>query len=128
MDDDESGGSITRSRTSEGDYSVEINQESPNVGGSKVQRPMGKDAAKKKGKTKASQSFVIPDYSEEFRALNITRNSEVEMMSKRIEFEKEKAQHKTLHILLAKGNLSPGEESLKNVFCKSFMDSGLLSF
>ena len=103
VDDEESGASTKRSRTSEeGDYSVETNKESPNASGSKVQRPMGRDAAKKKGKRKASQSFVVPDYSQEFRALNITRNSEVEMMSKRIEFEKEKAQHKTQHILLAK--------------------------
>ena len=63
---------------------------------------MGRDAGKKEVKGKTSQSSVVPDYSEEFRALNITRNSEVEMMSKRIEFEKEKAQHRTLHILLAK--------------------------
>ncbi|KAJ9546878.1 hypothetical protein OSB04_019421 [Centaurea solstitialis] len=84
VDDEESGGSTKRSRTSEeGDYSVETNKESPNS---------------------------IPDYSEEFRALNITRKTEVEMMSKRMEFENDKAQHKTLHILLAKENLSPEEE------------------
>lgn len=121
VDAEESGGSTKRSRTSEeGDYSVETNKESPNSGVSKVQRPMGRDATKKKGKGKASQSFVVPDYSEEFRALNITRKTEVDMMSKRMEFENEKAQHKTLHILLAKENLSPEEEAVKQRLFQKF--------
>ncbi|KAJ9546400.1 hypothetical protein OSB04_018943 [Centaurea solstitialis] len=114
VDDEESGGSTKRSRTSEeGDYSTETNQESPNASASKVQRPMGRDAAKRKGKGKASQSSLAPDYSEQFRSLNITRSSEVEVMSKKLDFENENTHYKTLHILLAKENLSPGEEALK---------------
>ena len=114
MDDEESGGSTKRSRTSkEGNYSVETNQESPNVGASRVQRPVGRDVAKRKRKRKASQSSLASDYSVDFRALNITRNNEVEMMKKTLEFEKKNAHYKTLHILLAKEHLSPGEEALK---------------
>ena len=85
MCDEESGGNTKWSRTSEeGDYYVETNQELPNVGGSKFQRPMGKDAAKRKGKGKASQSSLAPDYSEEFRSLNITRNSDIEIVATQI--------------------------------------------
>ncbi|KAJ9546804.1 hypothetical protein OSB04_019347 [Centaurea solstitialis] len=120
VDDEESGGSTKRSRTSEGDYSVETNKEIPNSGVSKVQRPMGRDAAKKKGKGKASQSFVVPDYYAEFHSLNITKKIEVEMMSKKMEFENDKAQHKTLHILLANENLSPGEEAVEQRLLKFY--------
>ncbi|KAJ9558025.1 hypothetical protein OSB04_012639 [Centaurea solstitialis] len=92
VDDEESGGSTKRSRTSEeGDYSTETNQESLNASASKVQCPMGRDAAKRKRK----------------------RSSEVKVMSKKLDFEKENTHYKTLHILLAKENLSPGEEALK---------------
>ncbi|KAJ9547490.1 LOW QUALITY PROTEIN: hypothetical protein OSB04_020033 [Centaurea solstitialis] len=112
VDDEESGGSIKRSKTSEeGGYSTETNQESPNPSASKVQRPIGGDAAKEK--EKASQSSLASDYSEQFRSLNITRSSEVEVMSKKLDFEKENTHYKTLHILLAKEHLSPGEEALK---------------
>ncbi|GKD57004.1 hypothetical protein Tco_1290391, partial [Tanacetum coccineum] len=48
---EESGGSTKRSRTSEeGEYVVHSNQETPNSGGSTIQRPIGRDVAKKKGK------------------------------------------------------------------------------
>ncbi|GKE84857.1 hypothetical protein Tco_1558599, partial [Tanacetum coccineum] len=49
---EESGGSTKRSRrvSEEGDYVVHSNQETPNSGGSSIQRPIGRDAAKKKGK------------------------------------------------------------------------------
>ncbi|GKC05760.1 putative harbinger transposase-derived protein [Tanacetum coccineum] len=48
---EESGGSTKRSRTSEeGDYVVLYNQETPTSGGLTIQRPIGRDATKKKGK------------------------------------------------------------------------------
>ncbi|KAJ9541651.1 hypothetical protein OSB04_028157 [Centaurea solstitialis] len=113
VDDEENGGSTKRSKTSEeGGYSTETNQESPNAA-SKVQRHMGGDAAKRKGKGKASHSSLAPNYFEQFRSLNITRSSEVDVMSKKLDFEKENTHYKTLHILLAKEHLSPGEEALK---------------
>ncbi|GKA04404.1 glutathione S-transferase T3-like protein [Tanacetum coccineum] len=63
---EESGGSTKRSRTSEeGEYVVHSNQETPNSGGSTIQRPIGRDAAKKKGKGKASQSFSSAEFVEE---------------------------------------------------------------
>lgn len=58
---EESGGSTKRSRTTEeGEYVVHSNQETPTSGGSTIQRPIGRDAAKKKGKGKASQSITSP--------------------------------------------------------------------
>ncbi|KAJ9556282.1 hypothetical protein OSB04_010896 [Centaurea solstitialis] len=60
VDDEESCGSTKRSRTSEeGDYSVETNKESPNSGVLKVQRPMGRDATKKKRKRFTWQCLLI---------------------------------------------------------------------
>ncbi|XP_076950640.1 glutathione S-transferase T2-like [Bidens hawaiensis] len=51
--DEESDGSTKRTMTSEeGDYYVNSNQESPVSGGSSIQRPMGRDEAKKKRKEK----------------------------------------------------------------------------
>jgi hypothetical protein len=84
-DNEESGGSVKRSRTTEeGDYS---NPESPNSVASTIQRPIGRDAAKKKGKGKVSNEFVG-----ELRALTLARGNEVEVMQKRIELEHQKEQ------------------------------------
>ena len=79
MGDEETGGSTKKSRTTEEGDSVDMNQESPTI-----QRPAGRDATKKKGKGKASQSSSISnDFSENIRALTIIRNNEVEMMRKK---------------------------------------------
>ncbi|GKC05346.1 hypothetical protein Tco_0996956 [Tanacetum coccineum] len=134
---EESGGSTKRSRTSEeGEYVVHSNQETPNSGGSTIQRPIGRDAAKKKGKGKASQSFSSPnnEFVEELRAMRITRESEIEVMNKRLEVDKKreekeikweerelkKEEKKTkkmyllhLNALLAKDHLSPEDEDMK---------------
>ncbi|GJY80819.1 hypothetical protein Tco_0493570 [Tanacetum coccineum] len=141
---EESGGSTKRSRTSEeGEYVVHSNQETPNSGGSTIQRPIGRDAAKKKGKGKASQSFSSPnnEFVEELRAMRITRESEIEVMNKRLEVDKKreereikreekelkreerelkKEERKTkkmyllhLNALLAKDHLSPEDEDMK---------------
>ncbi|GJV85364.1 hypothetical protein Tco_1525262 [Tanacetum coccineum] len=84
---EESGGSTKRSRTSEeGEYVVHSNQETPNIGGSTIQR----HAAKKKGKGKASQSFSSAEFVEELRAMRITRESEIEVMNKRLEVDKKR--------------------------------------
>ncbi|GKA54733.1 glutathione S-transferase T3-like protein [Tanacetum coccineum] len=85
---EESGGSTKRSRVSEeGDYVVHSNQETPNSGGSSIQRPIGRDAAKKKGKGKASPNN---EFVEELRAMRITRESEIEVMNKRLEIDKKR--------------------------------------
>lgn len=116
--DEESGGSTKRSRTTEKGDSVDMNQESP-TGGSTIQRPAGRDATKKKGKGKASQSSSISnDFSENLRALTITRNNEVEIMRKKINFDQENFQsvqdHKMLRVLMSKENLSAAQEELKD--------------
>ncbi|GJX49211.1 putative nuclease HARBI1 [Tanacetum coccineum] len=51
-----------------------------------------KDAAKKKGKGKASQSFSFPnnEFVEELYAMRITRESEIEVMNKRLEVDKKR--------------------------------------
>ncbi|GJU99849.1 glutathione S-transferase T3-like protein [Tanacetum coccineum] len=90
---EESGGSTKRSRTSEeGEMLFTSNQETPNSGGSTIQRPIGRDAAKKKGKGKASQSFSFPnnEFVEELRAMRITRESEIEVMNKRLEVDEKR--------------------------------------
>nr|GFB46722.1 hypothetical protein [Tanacetum cinerariifolium] len=85
-DNEESGGSSKRSRTTEsGDYSI---PETPNSVASTIERPIGRDAAKKKGKGKVSNEVV-----EELRALRLARGNEVEVMQKRIELEQQK-EHK----------------------------------
>ncbi|KAJ9538965.1 hypothetical protein OSB04_031698 [Centaurea solstitialis] len=106
-----------KSRTTEEGDSVDMNQESPG-GGSTIQRPVGRDATKKKGKGKASQSSSISnDFSENIRALTITRNNELEIMRKKVAFDQENFQsmqdHKMLRVLMSKDNLSPAEEDLK---------------
>ncbi|CAH1420277.1 unnamed protein product [Lactuca virosa] len=51
VDDEESGGSTKRSRsTEEGDYCVQSNKEGASIGGSTIKRPTGRDAAKRKEK------------------------------------------------------------------------------
>ncbi|GJU33729.1 glutathione S-transferase T3-like protein [Tanacetum coccineum] len=73
----ESGGSTKRSRVSEeGDYVVHSNQETPNNGGSTIQRHIGIDDAKKKGNGKASRNNKSV---EELCAMRITRGSEIEV-------------------------------------------------
>ncbi|CAH1427340.1 unnamed protein product [Lactuca virosa] len=63
VDDEESGGSTKRSRsTEEGDYCVQSNTEGANIGGSTIKRPTGRDVAKRKKKVsllmKLLQNFV----------------------------------------------------------------------
>ncbi|GKC32035.1 hypothetical protein Tco_1039329 [Tanacetum coccineum] len=82
------GGSVSNQRTAaseEGEYVVHSNQETPNSGGSTIQRPIGRDAAKKKGKGKASQSFSSAEFVEELRAMRITRESEIDVNEYRLE-------------------------------------------
>ncbi|GKB48908.1 glutathione S-transferase T3-like protein [Tanacetum coccineum] len=141
---EESGGSTKRSRTSEeGEYVVHSNQETPNSSGSTIQRPIGRDAAKKKGKGKASQSFSFPnnEFVEELYAIRITRESEIEVMNKRLEVDKKREEREIkreemelkreereikkeerntkkmylshLNALLAKDHVSPEEEDMK---------------
>ncbi|GKD55969.1 putative nuclease HARBI1, partial [Tanacetum coccineum] len=52
----------------------------------------GRDAAKKKGKGKASQSFSSPnnEFVEELCAMRITRESEIKVMNKRLEVDKKR--------------------------------------
>nr|KAJ0224269.1 hypothetical protein LSAT_V11C100020090 [Lactuca sativa] len=51
VDDEESGGSTKRSRsTEEGDYCVQSNTEGASIGGSIIKCPTGRDAAKRKEK------------------------------------------------------------------------------
>ncbi|KAL8225936.1 hypothetical protein R6Q57_018493 [Mikania cordata] len=45
---EESGGSTKRSRTTEGDYCVNSNPDLPTSGGSTINRPTGRDLAKKR--------------------------------------------------------------------------------
>ncbi|CAH1433849.1 unnamed protein product [Lactuca virosa] len=78
VDDEEIGGSTKRSRcTEEGEYCVQSNTEGANITGSTIKRPTGRDAAKRNEKGKSSNEVV-----EEFRAMRISRDSEIEVMKK----------------------------------------------
>ncbi|KAD6454217.1 hypothetical protein E3N88_08923 [Mikania micrantha] len=80
---EESGGRRKRSRTNEeGDYCVNSNPEVSTTGGSTIKRPTGRDSAKKKGKGKAYNELA-----EELHAMRVTRDSEIELMRKRIKLE-----------------------------------------
>ncbi|XP_057774869.1 uncharacterized protein LOC130993850 [Salvia miltiorrhiza] len=120
-DDQESGGSTKRSKTSEdGDYFIPSNPETPTTGGSTMSRPTGRDKAKRKGKGKAMASESNEMY-EEIRALRLSRDHENELMTAKIELEREKLkmnslkmEKKMLVALLAKDHLSAEEEEMKS--------------
>lgn len=108
---EESGGSSKRSRTTEeGEYCADPNPDTPTSGGSTSQRPIGRDAAKRKAK---GIGKVSTDFVEELRAMRLTRDTEIEVMKNRLEFEKEREQSIHLNTLLAKQFLSPEEENIK---------------
>ncbi|CAH1418448.1 unnamed protein product [Lactuca virosa] len=89
---EESGGSSKRSRsTEEGEYCVHSNTETPTSDGSTVKRPTGRDAAKK-GKCKASNEIVT-----ELCAMRLAIESELEVMKKRINLDKEMQQQRICH-------------------------------
>ncbi|CAH1433853.1 unnamed protein product [Lactuca virosa] len=74
--DEDSGGSTKTSRhTEEGEYCVQSNIEGANITGSTIERPMGRDAAKRNEKGKSSNEVVA-----ELRAMRISRDSEVEVI------------------------------------------------
>ncbi|KAL8205817.1 hypothetical protein R6Q57_009368 [Mikania cordata] len=79
VDDEESGGSTKRTMTSEeGNYYENSTQDSLVTGCYSIQRPTGRDEAKKKkGKCKVSNDIV-----EEFRAMRVTRDSQIDFMEK----------------------------------------------
>ncbi|KAD3338429.1 hypothetical protein E3N88_33950 [Mikania micrantha] len=131
---EESGGSTKRSRTNEeGDYCVNSNPDLPINGGSTIKRSTGRDSDKKKGKCKAYNEFA-----EELRAMRVTRDSEIELMRKRVELEQQRVQYRQerdqkkqeterenmqllhLNTLLAKESLSPEEVDMKRYLMAKF--------
>ncbi|XP_057808587.1 uncharacterized protein LOC131023061 [Salvia miltiorrhiza] len=119
--DQESGGSTKRSKTSEdGDYFIPSNPETPTTGGSTISCPTCRDKAKMKGKGKVVASESNEMY-EEIRALRLSRDHENELMTTKIELEREKLkmnslkmEKKMLVALLAKDHLSVEEEEMKS--------------
>ncbi|CAH1438794.1 unnamed protein product [Lactuca virosa] len=86
---EESGGSTKRSRsTEEGDNCVQSNTEGANISGSTIKCPTGRDAAKRKEKGKSSNNEIV----EELRAMRLSRDSEVEIMRKRLDLDQQKVQ------------------------------------
>ncbi|KAL4590418.1 hypothetical protein LXL04_003347 [Taraxacum kok-saghyz] len=115
---------IKRSRTSEeGDYIPHSNLQTPNRGGS----PLHLATSEKKGKCKESSSHScssLDDFVAELHAMRLTRDNEVEVMKKRLDFEQKKELKKDqwkskklyymhLNTLFAKGNLLPEDEEIK---------------
>ncbi|XP_023768986.1 uncharacterized protein LOC111917541 [Lactuca sativa] len=128
---EESGGSSKRSKTTEkGEFCVHSNPETPTSDDSTVKRPTCRDAAKK-GKGKASNEIVT-----ELHAMSLARESELEVMKKRIDLDKEMQQQRIdldkereqktderelvkmqlvhLNTLLQKEHLSLEEENMKH--------------
>nr|KAJ0205358.1 hypothetical protein LSAT_V11C500278470 [Lactuca sativa] len=123
VDDEESGGSTKRSRsTKEGDYCVQSNTEGASIGGSTIKRPTGRDAAKRKEKGKSLIEVVA-----EICVMRLSRDSEVEVMKKkRLGLDQQREQKtderelikmQSLHLntLLQKEQLSPEEENMKQL-------------
>ncbi|KAI3778280.1 hypothetical protein L2E82_07461 [Cichorium intybus] len=124
MGNEESGGSTKRSRTTEeGDYS---NPETPTSGDTSIQRPTGRDEAKRKGKGKVSNEIAA-----ELRAMRLTRDTEVEVMKKKLDVDQQREQTITdrelmkmqlvhLNTLLQKEHLSAEEENMKGFLMAKF--------
>ena len=86
MGDEESGGSTKRSRsTEEEEYCVQSNTERANITGSTTKHPTGRDAAKRKEKSKSSNEVVA-----EHHALRISRDNVVEFMKKILDLDQHK--------------------------------------
>ncbi|CAI9262895.1 unnamed protein product [Lactuca saligna] len=86
--DEESGGSTKRSRsTEEGEYCVQSNTKGANITRSTTKCLTGRDAAKRKEKSKSSNEVVA-----ELRAMRLSRDSEVEVMKKRLDLDQQREQ------------------------------------
>ncbi|XP_057770883.1 uncharacterized protein LOC130990677 [Salvia miltiorrhiza] len=128
VDDQESGGSSKRSKTSEdGGFSIPSNPETPTSEQSTATRPIGRDKAKRKGKGKVSQSESTHEsaVAAELRVMRLTRDTKAELIKTRIELEREKLQRNAMKMkekmllqLLAKDHLSPEDEEMKRQLTK----------
>ncbi|XP_022040287.1 glutathione S-transferase T3-like [Helianthus annuus] len=108
MEEVESGGSTKRSRTTkEGNYSK---PETPNSGGSTIQRPTGRDAAKKRVKVRDTENELFK------RKLDL----EQEKLRQKDERDTKKMQLLHLNTLLAKDHLAPQDEDMKNFLMLKF--------
>ncbi|XP_057790911.1 glutathione S-transferase T2-like [Salvia miltiorrhiza] len=128
VDDQQSGGSSKRSKTSEdGGFSISSNPETPTSEQSIATRPTGRDKAKRKGKVKVSQSECTHEsvVAVEIHAMRLTIDVEAELIKTRIELEREKLQRNAMKMkenmllqLLAKEHLSPEDEEMKRQLTK----------
>ncbi|KAK9681975.1 hypothetical protein RND81_10G040600 [Saponaria officinalis] len=128
-----SGGSSKRSRMNESDTPHSVN-----VGESVEHRPDGRDATKKKRKSKAVTSNFLfnEDYTSKFDEMQISTDIGINIMEKKIEieFEMKKVRHEilkkkedgrnkrsdkiVLNTLLSRNDLRPDEEELKQILIK----------
>ncbi|KAK9669846.1 hypothetical protein RND81_13G158800 [Saponaria officinalis] len=123
----ESEGSTKRSKTNEdGDYAIPTNPDTPTSvpTSSTISRPQGRDAAKKKrGKQKVTESSHNSEFTEEYRAMRMVREKELELSERQIqemarlnkerdEAEKHKSYAAILNTLLAKTHLTPAQEAM----------------
>jgi len=118
--DEEGHGSSKKSRTDEDDGP----SDTPVSGASTISRPTGRNAAKAKRKGKgvssSSSNVVIPEeFTNELRAMRITREKELEV---RIKLEQKKLNANLLNVLLAKPNLTTQEEAIKNRLLAEFFN------
>jgi len=126
---EESDGNMERSRASEeGGHSVHSNLEVRNSGGSTIPIPTSTNTSKKNGEGKLSPPSSFPnEFVAELRAMRATRDSEVEVMRKRLDLKQKKEErrsrkeerrsrkmyHMHLNTLLSKDHLSPQDEDIK---------------
>ncbi|XP_057788513.1 uncharacterized protein LOC131005517 [Salvia miltiorrhiza] len=127
VDDQESGGSSKRSKTSEdGGFSIPSNPETPTSEQSTATCPIGRDKAKRrKGKVSQSESTHESAVAAELRAMRLTRDAEAELIKTRIELEREKLQRNAMKMkekmllqLLVKDHLSLEDEEMKRQLTK----------
>ncbi|KAL7598853.1 hypothetical protein Lser_V15G24193 [Lactuca serriola] len=104
--------------TEEGDYCVQSNTEGASIGGSTIKRPTGRDAAKRKEKGKSSNEIVA-----ELRAVRLSRDSEVEVMKKRLDLDQQREQKPDERELIKMQKLSLSSLLNAGLSLSSFRDT-----
>ncbi|XP_047953866.1 uncharacterized protein LOC125200178 [Salvia hispanica] len=120
---EQDGSNSKRTKTSEsGEYTIPSNPETPTSGHSTSSRPMGRDKAKRKGKSKVTQSdSTNAQVAAELHALRLAKDNENELVKARLQIEREKLEkpsmkmyQKMLIKLLDKEHLSPEDQEMKH--------------
>ncbi|KAG6431538.1 hypothetical protein SASPL_109617 [Salvia splendens] len=117
------GSNSKRTKTSEsGEYTIPSNPKTPTSGHSTSSRPIGRDKAKRKGKSKVTQSdSTNAQVAAELHALRLAQDNENELVKARLQIEREKLKRPSMKMyqkmlikLLDKEHLSPEDQEMKH--------------